>query len=75
MFVVFNKEKINAYLISVGTVTLLFVMGFFIASKDTIPTMANEQEIISNIELKTKEKINIIKNNEIHNTQNTINMN
>lgn len=75
MFVVFNKEKINAYLISVGTVTLLLVMGFFIASKDTIPTMANEQEIISNIELKTKEKINIIKNNEIHNAQNIINMN
>ena len=68
MFVVFNKEKINSYLISMGTVIFLFVMGFCITSKESVPTMANEQEIINEIELKTEEKINNIKNNEKQNT-------
>ena len=42
MFIVFNKAKINSFLISLGTVALLFVMAFFITNnKDSIQTGAN----------------------------------
>lgn len=30
MFIVFSKDKISSYLVSVGTVALLFVMAFMI---------------------------------------------
>ena len=50
MFVVFDKSKINAYLISVGTVACLFVMAFFITNEDSVQTGANqiENNVINN---------------------------
>ena len=48
MFVVFNKEKIYSYLVSVGTVVILFVMAIAITNRNEkiIETMSNS--IISN---------------------------
>ena len=48
MFVIFNKEKIYSYLVSVGTVVILFVMAIAITNRNEkiIETMANG--IISN---------------------------
>lgn len=51
MFIVFNKEKIKSYLVSVGTVAFLFVMAFIIKDKQTYETSARinqVQEIITN---------------------------
>ena len=36
MFIVFNKEKINSYLISFGTVIILFVMAFMITENNAV---------------------------------------
>ena len=59
MFFVFNKSKICAYLVSVGTVVILLMMGFYITSNNnTIQTSANE--ISNNINVKM---INNIENN------------
>ena len=45
MFIVFNKEKIYTYLISIVTVVLLFcVAGIFTNQKETIATSANAHE-------------------------------
>lgn len=43
MFMVFNKDKILSYLVSLGTVTLLFVMSFAITKKndEILKTSAN----------------------------------
>ena len=59
MFLVFNKSKIMSYLISVGTVAVLFVMAFYITNnkEETIQTSANN--IIEN---KIDESTNVIKN-------------
>ena len=48
MFVVFNKEKIYSYLVSLGTVVILFVMAITITNRNEklIETMSNS--IISN---------------------------
>ena len=48
MFVVFNKEKIYSYLVSLGTVVILFVMAIAITNRNEkiIETMSNS--IISN---------------------------
>ena len=35
MFIVFNKEKIYSYLISLGTVIVLFVMAFIAKNDNT----------------------------------------
>lgn len=61
MFLVFNKEKIYAYLISVLTVCFLF----FLASidKETVETSSNLNNIIQNNEIK----------NNIVNNGNTVN--
>lgn len=45
MFIVFNKAKINSYLISLGTVIVLFVMAFIITNNDTIETSASTKEL------------------------------
>ena len=45
MFIVFNKAKINSYLISLGTVIVLFVMAFMITNNDTIETSASTKEL------------------------------
>ena len=64
MFMVFNKEKIFSYLISLSTVALLFVISFAVTKKndEIIKTSANA--VISNT---TNEMVNmnIENNNEI----------
>lgn len=46
MFIVFNKSKIRSYLISLGTVVILFVMAFTITKNDTsIQTSASTKEL------------------------------
>lgn len=45
MFIVFNKAKINSYLISLGTVIILFVMAFTITTKETLETSASTKEL------------------------------
>ena len=45
MFIIFNKEKINSYLISLGTVVVLFVMAFMMTLNGTIETSASTKEI------------------------------
>lgn len=64
MFFVFNKSKIYSYLVSVGTVAILFVMAFYITNnrKETIQTSSNLNEY----------GINEIKNNYILEANNII---
>lgn len=45
MFIVFNRAKINSYLISLGTVLLLFVMAFFMMQEQTVQTAASTREL------------------------------
>lgn len=45
MFIIFNKEKINSYLISLGTVVVLFVMAFMMTLNGTIETSASTKEL------------------------------
>lgn len=45
MFIVFNKEKINSYLISFCTVVILFIMAFLITSETTIETTAATKQL------------------------------
>lgn len=64
MFMVFNKEKIFSYLISLSTVLLLFVISFAVTKKndEIIKTSANT--VISNIVNETV-NMNIENSNEI----------
>lgn len=45
MFIVFNKTKINTYLISLGTVVILFVMAFMLTGQETVQTAAAIKEL------------------------------
>lgn len=45
MFIVFNKAKINSYLISLGTVIILFVMAFMMTGQETVQTAAATKEL------------------------------
>lgn len=55
MFIVFNKDKINSYLISLGTVVILFVMAFMITGEQTVQTAVATKELpIYNVETKEK---------------------
>ena len=45
MFIVFNREKINSYLISLGTVIILFIMAFMITKEETVQTSAATREL------------------------------
>lgn len=46
MFIVFNREKINSYLISLSTVLILFSMAFVITgSNKTIETAASTKQL------------------------------
>ena len=55
MFIVFNKDKINSYLISLGTVVILFVMSFMITGEQTVQTAVATKELpIYNVETKEK---------------------
>lgn len=60
MFMVFSREKMLSYLVSLGTVTLLFVISFAMTTKndDFIETSAN-----------------MISTNKITNSQNNTNAN
>lgn len=48
MFLIFNKDKILSYLISVGTVTLLFIMSFAITKKNDEILKASTNAIYQN---------------------------
>ena len=65
MFFVFNKSKIYSYLVSVGTVVILFVMAFYITNtrEDSMQTSSNSNENF----------INILENNNDVKIKNTIN--
>ena len=56
MFIVFNKSKISSYLISLGTVVILFVMAFTITNNDmSIQTSASTKELpIYNVQTNEK---------------------
>lgn len=45
MFIVFNKEKINSYLISLSTVLILFSMAFMLTNNKTVETAAEAKEL------------------------------
>ncbi|MBO5413881.1 MAG: polysaccharide deacetylase family protein [Clostridia bacterium] len=46
MFIVFNREKINTYLISLATVIILFSMAFmFVDDNQTIETAASTRQL------------------------------
>jgi len=46
MFIVFNREKINSYLISLATVIILFSMAFmFVGDNRTIETAASTKQL------------------------------
>ncbi len=67
MFMVFSKDKIISYLISLSTVTLLFIMSFAITKRneEIIKTSANAV-ITNNIEEIGKNEVieNNIQSNE-----------
>ena len=48
MFVVFNKEKIYSYLVSLGTVVFLFVMAIAITSRNEKLIETSTNVIIAN---------------------------
>ena len=48
MFLVFNKSKINSYLVSVGTVVVLFVMAFVLKDNNLQETSARVNEQTNN---------------------------
>ncbi len=48
MFVVFNKEKIYSYLVSLGTVVILFVMAIAITSRNEKLIETSTNVIIAN---------------------------
>lgn len=55
MFIVFNKSKINSYLVSLGTVIILFVMAFAMTNNVTIETSAATKELpIYNVQTNEK---------------------
>lgn len=57
MFIVFNREKINSYLISLATVIILFSMAFmFVDDNKTIETAASTKQLpIYNVATEEKE--------------------
>lgn len=54
MFIVFNKEKIYTYLISIVTVVLLFcVAGIFVEQEETIATSSTNEKLLPIYKVKT----------------------
>lgn len=75
MFFVFNKRKINSYLISIGTVITLFAVSMFTnrGMENTVATSAtNIINSQSNIESQKMDK-NVQMNNEKAQTKNVEN--
>ena len=58
MFIVFNKEKINSYLISLGTVIVLFVMAFIIRNDYVQETSAKTENSVFLNTMQNSEVIN-----------------
>lgn len=57
MFVVFNKQKIYAYLVSIVTVIFLFcIASTLLESNETIETSTNTQKLLPIYNVKTEEK-------------------
>lgn len=69
MFIVFSKDKILAYLVSIGTVAILFVMSFAITNNNdaVIRTSANQYNENSSIETNANQY------NENSNTKTSVN--
>lgn len=55
MFLVFNKEKIYAYLVSVVTIVLLLGLATTMNSKDTIETSSNNTRLLPIYNVQTEE--------------------
>ena len=58
MFLVFNKEKICSYLVSLGTVAILFVMAIAITNRNEALIESSANAIISNNIKKNEYNIN-----------------
>ena len=58
MFLVFSKEKISTYLVSILTVTLLFcfVANIQTKNKNIVETSSNTQKLLPIYKVKTEEK-------------------
>ena len=58
MFLVFSKEKISTYLVSILTVTMLFlgVANYQTITEKTIETSANTEKLLPIYKVKTEEK-------------------
>ena len=58
MFLVFNKEKIYTYFVSILTVILLFYVASNInlVSEDTVETSSNSEKLLPIYKVKTEEK-------------------
>ena len=55
MFIVFNKEKIYTYLISIITVVLLFVVASTIIEKQTMQVSAQNEKLLPIYKVNTQE--------------------
>lgn len=55
MFLVFNKEKIYAYLVSVVTIVLLLGLVTKMNSRDTIETSSNNTRLLPIYNVQTEE--------------------
>lgn len=64
MFMVFNRDKIKSYIVSLGTVVILFIMCFFITNNETNILETSVNTYTSNIVNNTS--------NETNNTNNYI---
>lgn len=57
MFLVFNKQKIYAYLVSIVTVVLLFCAASTLnTNKNTLATSSNNQKLLPIYNVQTDEK-------------------
>lgn len=72
MFFVFDKKKINSYLISLGTVVILFGISFISTNSknNTISTGASEVHT-NNVQIQINDEANSI--NYVKNEENIIN--
>lgn len=56
MFLIFNKQKIYTYLISIVTVVLLFcIAGIFTNNKDAVSTSVTNEKLLPIYNVKTEE--------------------
>ena len=72
MFMVFNKEKILSYLISLSTVALLFVLSFAITKKNDEILKTSANTILSN---SVESSVEMNQNTQILDTDSGLNPN